>query len=95
VPHARRSRIAELTSNRPQGFGGAETGRPGGRVGHREGLGLGLSIVAAIAAAHDATLDVRAGRHGGLEIEVRFPPAPGTPEADTPSAPQSPALTHA
>jgi signal transduction histidine kinase len=55
------------------------------RVGQREGLGLGLSIVAAIAAAHEATLDVHAGRHGGLEIEVRFPHAPGTPEADTPS----------
>ncbi|HEX3834675.1 MAG TPA: HAMP domain-containing sensor histidine kinase [Solirubrobacteraceae bacterium] len=55
------------------------------RVGHHEGLGLGLSIVAAIAAAHEATLEVHAGRHGGLEIEVGFPHAPDTPEADPPS----------
>jgi signal transduction histidine kinase len=52
------------------------------RVGHREGLGLGLSIVAAIAGAHEATLDVQPGRHGGLEIEVRFPHAPDSPRAD-------------
>jgi signal transduction histidine kinase len=45
------------------------------RVGHRDGLGLGLSIVAAITSAHDATLDVAPGIDGGLEIEVRFPPA--------------------
>jgi signal transduction histidine kinase len=61
------------------------------RVGHREGLGLGLSIVAAIVGAHGATLDVQAGRHGGLEIEVRFPHAPdgpdgGMPETDIPDA---------
>jgi signal transduction histidine kinase len=54
------------------------------RVGHRDGLGLGLSIVAAIAGAHEATLDVQAGRHGGPEIEVRFPPAPNSAEADVP-----------
>jgi signal transduction histidine kinase len=44
----------------------------GDRVGHGEGLGLGLSIVAAIANAHQAALDVRAGEHGGLEVDVRF-----------------------
>jgi signal transduction histidine kinase len=54
------------------------------RVGHREGLGLGLSIVAAIAAAHEATLDVHAGRHGGLETEVCFPYAPDRPDAGRP-----------
>jgi signal transduction histidine kinase len=56
------------------------------RVGHREGLGLGLSIVAAIAGAHGATLDVQAGRHGGLEIEVRFSHAPDGPDAGRPVA---------
>ena len=45
------------------------------RLGHREGFGLGLSIVAAIAAAHDARLDVRAGEHGGLHVQVTFPAA--------------------
>ncbi len=44
----------------------------GDRVGHGDGLGLGLSIVAAIANAHQAALDVRAGAHGGLEVDVRF-----------------------
>ena len=44
----------------------------GDRVGHGGGLGLGLSIVAAIARAHQAALDVRAGEHGGLEVDVRF-----------------------
>jgi signal transduction histidine kinase len=44
----------------------------GDRVGHGEGLGLGLSIVATIAKAHQAALDVRAGAHGGLEVDVRF-----------------------
>jgi signal transduction histidine kinase len=45
------------------------------RLGHRDGLGLGLSIVAAIADAHDASLDVQPGVNGGLEVQVRFPPA--------------------
>jgi signal transduction histidine kinase len=43
------------------------------RVRHRDGLGLGLSIVAAIADAHHAKLDLRPGRDGGLEVDVRFP----------------------
>jgi signal transduction histidine kinase len=42
------------------------------RVGDGNGLGLGLSIVAAIAAAHDATLEIRSGADGGLEIEMSF-----------------------
>ena len=54
------------------------------RVGHGDGLGLGLSIVAAIAAAHDATLDLQPGANGGLEIRVRFPPAPDTHPPTTP-----------
>ena len=45
------------------------------RTSQRDGLGLGLSIVAAIAGAHDAVLAVRARPEGGLEVEVRFPPA--------------------
>lgn len=56
------------------------------RVGQRDGLGLGLSIVAAIAGAHDATLDVRPGESGGLEVEVRFPLAPGSAVTDVPDA---------
>jgi signal transduction histidine kinase len=52
------------------------------RIGHRGGLGLGLSIVAAVTNAHDATLDVRPGADGGLQIEVRFHPVLG----DNPSA---------
>ena len=45
------------------------------RVGHPDGFGLGLSIVAAVAAAHDAVLDIAPGEHGGLRVEVRFPPS--------------------
>lgn len=37
--------------------------------------GLGLSIVRAIADAHDATLTTRPQPHGGLHIEVTFPPS--------------------
>jgi signal transduction histidine kinase len=44
------------------------------RRSNRNGAGLGLSIVTAIAQAHDATLDIRPGEPGGLDIEVRFPP---------------------
>ena len=45
-----------------------------------DGLGLGLSIVAAIAKTHHAALAVSPGPHGGLSIEISFPPAtaPGT-----------------
>jgi signal transduction histidine kinase len=45
--------------------------------------GLGLSIVAAIAKAHDATLSVHPGNHGGLSVEVTFA-APAT-RHDNPS----------
>jgi len=48
----------------------------GDRVGHGEGLGLGLSIVAAIANGHDATLEVKPGAEGGLDVGVRFARAP-------------------
>ena len=54
----------------------------GDRVGHGEGLGLGLSIVAAIANGHDATLEVKPGAEGGLDVSVGFARAPepdGTP----------------
>jgi signal transduction histidine kinase len=58
------------------------------RVGQRDGLGLGLglSIVTAIASAHDATLDVRPGSDGGLEVEVRFPDVPDRAVAGEPQA---------
>ena len=43
-----------------------------------EGLGLGLSIVAAIAKAHRATLEAAPGLHGGLDVEISFPPGTST-----------------
>jgi signal transduction histidine kinase len=46
------------------------------RLGHPSGFGLGLSIVAAVAAAHDAKLGISPGEDGGLNVEVRFAPAP-------------------
>lgn len=54
---------------------------PATRSADPVGLGLGLSIVAAIAKAHHAALAVSPGPHGGLNIEISFPPAtaPGTP----------------
>jgi signal transduction histidine kinase len=42
------------------------------------GLGLGLPIVAAIARAHQATLAINPGHHGGLDIEISFPTATAT-----------------
>jgi signal transduction histidine kinase len=42
------------------------------------GLGLGLPIVTAIARAHQATLTINPGRHGGLNIEINFPAATAT-----------------
>jgi signal transduction histidine kinase len=61
------------------------------RVGHRDGLGLGLSIVAAISGAHGAALDIEAGDHGGLCVEVRFtalPPGSDTvPRSEPPAQP--------
>ena len=43
------------------------------RGGDHQGTGLGLSIAASIAVAHDATISVRPGLEGGLDIEVSFP----------------------
>jgi signal transduction histidine kinase len=47
----------------------------GDRNGHSRGVGLGLSIVDAIATAHGAELRATPRDAGGLDIEVRFPPA--------------------
>ena len=59
----------------------------GERIG-QGGLGLGLSIVSAIALAHQARLQVHARDEGGLDVQVRFPAAPGAPPAhDAPPAP--------
>jgi signal transduction histidine kinase len=52
--------------------------RSASRPADGEGLGLGLSIVAAIAKAHNATLTINPGPHGGLDIAVSFPPASAT-----------------
>ncbi len=49
-----------------------------GRTHHKDGHGLGLSIVRAIADTHDATITATAQRHGGLRIEVTFPPPDGS-----------------
>jgi signal transduction histidine kinase len=54
-----------------------------GRGSHADGTGLGLSIVKAIADAHQATITAHPQPHGGLRVEVSFPPAgrhhdPGT-----------------
>ena len=51
------------------------------RAADGEGLGLGLSIVAAIANAHNATLTINPGPHGGLDIAISFPPATRTAPA--------------
>jgi signal transduction histidine kinase len=45
------------------------------RTAESPGHGLGLSIVAAIAAAHNASLDILPDPHGGLSVNVGFPPA--------------------
>jgi signal transduction histidine kinase len=45
------------------------------RSRHPDGTGLGLSIVKAIADAHDASITALPQPHGGLRIEVSFPPA--------------------
>ena len=51
----------------------------GRRLHHDSGHGLGLSIVRAIAAAHGAAIAARAGRGGGLSVEVTFPAIPDEP----------------
>ena len=55
-----------------QRLGTERVAQPGRPVG---GHGLGLAIVDAIARAHEATLTASARTGGGLDIEVRFPPA--------------------
>ena len=47
--------------------------RSGSRLASTEGLGLGLSIVAAITKAHQGSLSINPGPHGGLHVEVSFP----------------------
>lgn len=48
------------------------------RTADDEGIGLGLPIVVAIAKAHHATLNINPGPRGGLDIDIRFPPATST-----------------
>ncbi len=48
------------------------------RTANDDGLGLGLPIIAAIAKAHHATLNIKPGPRGGLNIDIRFPPATST-----------------
>jgi signal transduction histidine kinase len=59
------------------------------RSGHRDGTGLGLSIVKAIADAHDATITAIPQPHGGLNIEVSFPPSASQTTPASPAARQS------
>jgi signal transduction histidine kinase len=47
------------------------------RSSQPDGTGLGLSIVKAIADVHDATITATPRPHGGLIIEVSFPPPNG------------------
>ncbi|WP_327000202.1 HAMP domain-containing histidine kinase [Dactylosporangium sp. NBC_01737] len=54
------------------------------RTRHTGGHGLGLAIVAAIADAHGATITAHPRPHGGLDITVRFPPAPAAAWEDRP-----------
>ena len=51
------------------------------RIHHNKGHGLGLSIVRAIATAHGATITALPSLHGGISIEVAFPP-PSHPQRD-------------
>jgi signal transduction histidine kinase len=53
------------------------------RSSHPDGTGLGLSIVKAIADAHDATITTIPQPHGGLTIEVSFPPPDGRGDPHT------------
>jgi signal transduction histidine kinase len=54
-----------------------------GRTHHKDGHGLGLSIVRAIADALDATITATPRPHGGLRIEVTFPPSHGRGDLHT------------
>ena len=49
-----------------------------GHPSRLDGHGLGLSIVHAIATAHDARIEVRAHKRGGLTITTHFPPVSGS-----------------
>jgi signal transduction histidine kinase len=51
------------------------------RTRSQDGIGLGLSIVQAIVTTHDAQVRARARPGGGLEVQVRFPPAPSVRES--------------
>jgi signal transduction histidine kinase len=56
--------------------------RLSGRTADDEGLGMGLPIIAAIAKAHGAALTINPRQHGGLHIEVTFPPVSSTERRD-------------
>jgi len=68
--------------------------RVAGRAGSRDGLGLGLSITSAIAAAHGGELSVEARPHGGLVVELIFPPVPDWFAAPEPAARSVRELVH-
>jgi signal transduction histidine kinase len=53
------------------------------RSSHADGTGLGLSIVKAIADAHQASITADPQPHGGLRIEVSFPPPDGRNDRHT------------
>jgi signal transduction histidine kinase len=55
------------------------------RAAPASGSGLGLSIVAAIAGAHGAVLSACPGPHGGLDVEVTFPPPATSRDKHRPS----------
>ncbi len=59
------------------------------RGSQRDGTGLGLSIVKAITDAHNATITAIPRPHGGLSIEVSFPPTASTTTPAAPTARQS------
>jgi signal transduction histidine kinase len=59
------------------------------RHSHADGSGLGLSIVKAIADAHQATITADPQPHGGLRIEVSFPPTDRTTTPASSSATQA------
>jgi signal transduction histidine kinase len=56
------------------------------RSNNDDGHGLGLSIVAAIATAHDATLNIRSRRDGGLHITIEFPAVSTNHENEPPAS---------
>jgi signal transduction histidine kinase len=61
--------------------------RLSGRTADEEGLGMGLPIIAAIAKAHGAALTINPRQHGGLDVEVSFPPVGSTARRDKALAP--------